>query len=209
MKELPLNKRIDLLSEIKNLRKHVEKWCVSGIPTGAGTENNERLFKSKIKVAKAVSTVLFYLYNSHISNGNRGKVAFYSPLPLQKSSSGSGWKSLYFFENEENTRTDPNYIMEIRKSIMQLYNAILQGRGKCIRWGFWAKHLPTFISFPERPMNWSSHEENIRCNLAFSSNKNKPSCSWWRFIFCQHSFTSSITPFLMFWERTFSSESHS
>ena len=90
MKELPLNKRIDLLSEIKNLRKQVEKGCVSGIPTGAGTENNERLFKSKIKLAKSVSTVLFYLYNSHISNGNRGKVAFYSPLPLQKSSSGSG-----------------------------------------------------------------------------------------------------------------------
>ena len=90
MKELPLNKRIDLLSEIKNLRKQVEKGCVSGIPTGAGTENNERLFKSKIKVTKAVSTVLFYVYNSRISNGNRGKVAFYSPLPLQKSSSGSG-----------------------------------------------------------------------------------------------------------------------
>ena len=52
MKELPVNKRIGLLSETKNLRKHVEKGCVSGIPTGAGTENNERLFRSKIKVAK-------------------------------------------------------------------------------------------------------------------------------------------------------------
>ena len=52
MKELPVNKRIGLLSETKNLRKHVEKGCVSGIPTGAGTENNERLFKSKIKVVK-------------------------------------------------------------------------------------------------------------------------------------------------------------
>ena len=66
MKELPLNKRIGLLSEIKNLRKHLEKGCVSGIPTGTETEN-ERLFKSKIKVAKAVSTVLFYVYNSRIS----------------------------------------------------------------------------------------------------------------------------------------------
>ena len=86
MKKLLINKRIGLLSEIKNLRKHVEKGCVSGIPTGAGTENNERLFKLKIKVAKTVSTVLLYVYNSRISNGNRGKVAFYSPLPLQKSS---------------------------------------------------------------------------------------------------------------------------
>ena len=83
---IPVNKRIDLLSEIKNLRKHVEKRCVSGIPARGGTENNERLFKSKIKVAKAVSIALFYIYNSRISNGNRGKVAFYSPLPLQKSS---------------------------------------------------------------------------------------------------------------------------
>ena len=88
MKELPVNKRIDLLSEIKNFRKHVEKGCVSGIPARGGTENNERLFKSKIKVAKAVSIALFYISNSCISNNssNRGKVVFYSPLPLQKSS---------------------------------------------------------------------------------------------------------------------------
>ena len=33
-----------------------------------------------------MSTVLLYVYNCRISNGNRGKVAFYSPLPLQKSS---------------------------------------------------------------------------------------------------------------------------
>ena len=96
MKELPLNKRIGLLSEIKNLRKHLEKGCVSGIPTGAETEN-ERLFKSKIKVAKAVSTVLFYVYNSRISNVNRGKVVFNSPLPLQKSSSGGRLEKVCIF----------------------------------------------------------------------------------------------------------------
>ena len=43
LKELPVNKRIGLLSEIENLRKHIEKWCVSSIQTGGGTENNERL----------------------------------------------------------------------------------------------------------------------------------------------------------------------
>ena len=79
------------------MRKHVEKGFVSGIPTGAGTENNERLFKSKIKVAKAVSTVLFYVYNSCISNVNRGKVVFYSPLPLQKSSSGGRLERAWIF----------------------------------------------------------------------------------------------------------------
>ena len=126
MKELPLNKRIGLLSEIKNLRKHVEKGCVSGIPTGAGTENNERLFKSKIKVAKAVLTALFYIYNSRISNGNRGKVVFYSPLPLQKSpTDGRSEKVWILLKNEENTRTDPNYTKKNCKSIMQLYNTIL------------------------------------------------------------------------------------
>ena len=97
MKELPVNKRIGLLSETKNLRKHVEKGCVSGIPTGAGTENNERLFKSKIKVAKAVSAVSFYVSNSRISNGYRGKVAFYSPLPLQKSSTDGRLKKFGFY----------------------------------------------------------------------------------------------------------------
>ena len=43
LKELPVNERIDLLSEIENLRKHIEKGCVSNIQTGGGTENNERL----------------------------------------------------------------------------------------------------------------------------------------------------------------------
>ena len=95
MKQLPVNKRIGLLSEIKNLRKHVEKGCVYGIPTGGGTENNERLFKSKIKVAETVSTVLFYVYNSHISNGNTGKIAFYSFLPLQKSSTDVRLKKVW------------------------------------------------------------------------------------------------------------------
>ena len=43
LKELPVNKRIGLLSEIENLRKHIEKGCVSSIETGGGTENNETL----------------------------------------------------------------------------------------------------------------------------------------------------------------------
>ena len=43
LKELPVNERIDLLSEIENLRKHIEKGCVSSIQTGGGTENKERL----------------------------------------------------------------------------------------------------------------------------------------------------------------------
>ena len=83
------------MSEIKNLRKHVEKECFSGIPTGGGTENNERLFKQKIKVAEAVSTVLFYVYNSRITNVNRGKVVFYRPLPLQKSSTDGRLKKVW------------------------------------------------------------------------------------------------------------------
>ena len=43
LKELPVNKRISLLSEIENLRKTNEKGCTSSIQTGGGTENNENL----------------------------------------------------------------------------------------------------------------------------------------------------------------------
>ena len=42
LKKLPVNKRISLLSEIQNLRKHVEKRCASSTETGGGTENHER-----------------------------------------------------------------------------------------------------------------------------------------------------------------------
>ena len=91
IKELPVNKRNDLLSEIENLKKHFEKGCVFGIPPGGGTENNEKLHKYlnrsflweaiclSVEVAKAVLTVLFYVYNSRIINGKKGKVAFYAP----------------------------------------------------------------------------------------------------------------------------------
>ena len=43
IKELPVNKRISLLSETENLRKAIEKGCASSIQTGGGTENNESL----------------------------------------------------------------------------------------------------------------------------------------------------------------------
>ena len=46
-------------------------------------------------MAKAVLAVLFYVYNSRISNGNRGKVTFYSPLPLQKSSTDGHLKKAW------------------------------------------------------------------------------------------------------------------
>ena len=45
IKELPVNKRNDLFSEIENLTKHVEKGCVSDIPPGGGTKNNERMHR--------------------------------------------------------------------------------------------------------------------------------------------------------------------
>ena len=82
-----------------------------------------------------------------------------------------------FTENEENTRTDQNYIIEIRESVMQLYIATLLGSGNCTKRGFWVKDLPKFPPFLERPMNMSSNKKNIRRNLAFFSVKNKPSCS--------------------------------
>ena len=44
IKELPVNKRNYLLSEIENLKKHVEKGCASGIPPG-GTESYEKLHR--------------------------------------------------------------------------------------------------------------------------------------------------------------------
>ena len=82
-----------------------------------------------------------------------------------------------FTENEENTRTDQNYIMEIRKSVMRLHNVTLSGRGNCTKRSFRAKDLPKFPPFLGRPMNMSSNKKNICRNLAFFSVKNKPSCS--------------------------------
>ena len=96
IKELPVNKRNDLLSDIENMKKHVEKGCVSGIPPAGGTENNERLQRYlnrsflrgatclRVEVTKAVLTVLFYAYNSRIINGKKEKLLFI-PTSLFKS----------------------------------------------------------------------------------------------------------------------------
>ena len=56
IKELPVNKRNYLLSEIENLKKHVEKGCVSGIPPG-GTESHERLYRLHIEVSSVEQLV--------------------------------------------------------------------------------------------------------------------------------------------------------
>ena len=114
------------MPEIENLKKHVEKGCVSGIPPGGGTENNERLHRYlnrsflrgatclSVEVAKDVLTVLFYVYNSRFTNVKKGKVAFYTLLPLQKPSANAQFnKSIDFTENEQNTKTDTDYIVEI------------------------------------------------------------------------------------------------
>ena len=119
------------MPEIENLKKHVEKGCVSGIPPGGGTENNERFRRYldrsllpgttclSVEVGKAILTVLFYVYNSRIINVKKGKVAFCTPLPLQKSSTNAQFnKSIDFTENEQNTKTDTDYIAEICQSVI-------------------------------------------------------------------------------------------
>ena len=99
-------------------------------------------------------------------------------LCLFKSHQGISFKkSMDFTENEENTRTDQNYIMEICESVMQLYNAALSGRGNCIKRGFRVKDLLKFPPFLERSMNMSSNKKNICRNLAFFLVENKSSCS--------------------------------
>ena len=76
MKELLLNKRIGLLSEIKNLKKHVEKGCVSGIPTGAGTENNERLFNQKSKWRRLCQQFYFMFTTAVLAMVTEEKLPF-------------------------------------------------------------------------------------------------------------------------------------
>ena len=102
-----------------------------------------------VEVAQAVLTVLFYAYNSRIINGKKEKVAFYTRLPLQKSSTDAQFKkSMDFTENEQNNKIDTDYLIEIRQSVMQLYNAIQSIRGKRVRRGFLAEDLLKFTSFP-------------------------------------------------------------
>ena len=102
-----------------------------------------------------------------LSMVKKGKVAFYTPLPLQKSSTDDQFKkSVDLTENAENTKTGTDYIEEIRRSVVQLYNAIFSVRGKCVRRGFLAEDLLKLTSFLERPMNITSHGENLRRNLA-------------------------------------------
>lgn len=66
-------------SEIENLRQHVRKGCLSGIPPGCGTERNEGLHRLlnrsmisgatrlSVELAIALLTILFYHHNQKIS----------------------------------------------------------------------------------------------------------------------------------------------
>lgn len=65
------------LNEISNLRKHIAKGCLSGIPPGIGTNKNEALHKHinpyfrksrlGVQAAYALLCILFYLHNKKIA----------------------------------------------------------------------------------------------------------------------------------------------
>ena len=66
-------------TEIANLRQHIQKGCLSGIPPGSGTERKEGLHRLlneslisgatriSVELAIALSTILFYHHNKKIS----------------------------------------------------------------------------------------------------------------------------------------------
>jgi hypothetical protein len=82
---------LDALKEIKNLREHINKGCLSNIPPGCGTERNENLHKcirksaSKVRIgvhlAVALFTTFLYVWNEKRKNADRtGKKTKFLPI---------------------------------------------------------------------------------------------------------------------------------
>lgn len=65
------------LKEIQNLKSHIIKGCLSGIPSGMGTNRNEALHKNinpyfsqsrlSVHMAYALLSLLFHCHNEHAS----------------------------------------------------------------------------------------------------------------------------------------------
>ena len=68
------------IKQIANIREHIKKGCLSGIPPGFGTERNEQLHRLlnrslltgatriSLELAVALLTMLFYSYSSKASS---------------------------------------------------------------------------------------------------------------------------------------------
>ena len=65
-----------LIKELTFCQKHVEKGCVSGIPTGAGTENNERLFHQKSKWRRLCQQFYFMFTTAVLAMVTEEKLPF-------------------------------------------------------------------------------------------------------------------------------------
>ncbi len=82
---------LDALKEIKNLREHINRGCLSNIPPGCGTERNENLHKcirksaSKVRIgvhlAVALFTTFLYVWNEKRKSADlTGKKTKFLPI---------------------------------------------------------------------------------------------------------------------------------
>ena len=86
-----------LYHELENLKVHIERGCLSGLPPDGGTENNERLHRylnrsflrgaSVIspELAGAILAVIFYVYYARLINVKKGKISWLVSYPSNHS----------------------------------------------------------------------------------------------------------------------------
>ena len=165
IKTLPECKQKELETEIKKLRVHTFKNCLSEIPTGGDTENNEQLHcylnRGFLKSANVVSpelplevlAVLFFVYNEWLLNEKRSKASYFMLIPLEKQLKEQNQSKTSIeivesvgsscVENTEDLKSD-TVIASIVARAKSLHSSLLEIKKICAKLGFYIETLLPF-----------------------------------------------------------------
>ena len=111
-----------LYHKLENLKVHIERGCLSGLPPDGGTENNERLHRYlnssflrgtsviSLELAGAILVVIFYAYNARLINGKRVKISWLASHPSNHSNERN---RVVLPETIETDSSDPDIATEM------------------------------------------------------------------------------------------------
>ena len=181
--DLQVCKKQELFSEIEKLKVHINKGCLSGIPPGSGTEDNERLHRylnrSFIKganvispeLARAVLTVLFYVHNSKLLSEKKSKTSYFKLVPFNEVACEEFRNNVEISNNfimRQDDLKDTNVMSGLIHCIEGIHSSLLDIGQQCQRKGFHLDKLLFSSDNLDKEVIKDSSNSSVQLNLNLS-----------------------------------------
>ena len=173
------------------MKVHINKGCLSGIPPGSGTEDNERhhryLNRSFIKganvispeLARAVLTLMFYVHNSKLLTEKKSKTSYFNLVPFNQVASEEFRNNVEDSNNiimQQGDLKDTDVMSGLIACIEGIHSSLLDIGQQCQRKGF---HLDKLLFSSEnldkeQVKDISNSSEQLILNLSYFNLKIDP-----------------------------------